>query len=129
MVQGLVLQDSLVNYVLGSCNVSAKMEHAGIALGTTVGLSVPILPRLLHKHLLLRVTRPGQPCFLIRSRTATVQVGYPDAGGLRNFTSMNISLANVLLYNSGKKHHRESSKKHLSSPVYMLSRVCSITGC
>jgi len=53
------------------CNVSAKMEHAGIAHGTTVGLSVPILPRLLHKHLLLRVTRPGQPCFLIRSRTAT----------------------------------------------------------
>ena len=47
------------------------MEHAGIALGTTVGLSVPLLPRLLHKHLLLRVTRPGQPCFLIRSRTAT----------------------------------------------------------
>ena len=53
------------------CNVSAKMEHAGIAHGTTVGLSVPILPRLLHKHLLLRVTRPGQPCFLMRSRTAT----------------------------------------------------------
>jgi len=53
------------------CNVSAKMEHAGIAHSTTVGLSVPILPRLLHKHLLLQVTRLGQPCFLICSHTAT----------------------------------------------------------
>ena len=27
-----------------SCNVSDKMEHAGTAHGTTVGLSVPITP-------------------------------------------------------------------------------------
>ena len=27
---------------MGLCNISAKMEHAGIAHGTTVGLSVPI---------------------------------------------------------------------------------------
>jgi len=27
---------------LAQCNVSQKMEHAGIARGTTVGLSVPI---------------------------------------------------------------------------------------
>jgi len=70
---GVLLVNQLID--IHSCNVSAKMEHAGIAHGTTVGLvSVPILPRLLHKHLLLRVIRPGQPCFLIRSRTATIVV-------------------------------------------------------
>ena len=36
-------EDSRV-VTVANCNVSAKMEHAGIALGTTVGLSVPILP-------------------------------------------------------------------------------------
>jgi len=61
----------------GRINRNGTVGHRRVTRGlpvpitTTVGLSVPILPRLLHKHLLLRVTRLGQPCFLIRSRTAT----------------------------------------------------------
>ena len=75
----IALSCEITIYGRSKHNVSAKMEHAGIAHSTTVGLSVPILPRLLHKHLLLRVTGPGQPCFLICSRTATspLPVGRP----------------------------------------------------
>ena len=46
------------------CNTPHKMEHAGIAHGTTVGLSVPFYQPcyLAHRHPLLRLTRPGRPC-------------------------------------------------------------------
>ena len=46
------------------CNMPHKMEHAGIAHGTTVGLSVPSYQPcyLAHRHPLLWLTRPGRPC-------------------------------------------------------------------
>ena len=39
------------SWVIKQCNMPHKMEHAGIALGTTVGLSVPIY----------------QPCYLLQT--------------------------------------------------------------
>ena len=46
------------------CNTPHKMEHARIAHGTTVGLSVPFYQPcyLAHRHPLLQLTRPGRPC-------------------------------------------------------------------
>ena len=54
---GVVLEECI-------CNTPHKMEHAGIAHGTTVGLSVPFYQPcyLAHRHPLLWLTRLGRPC-------------------------------------------------------------------
>ena len=57
-----------------SCNMPHKMEHAGIAHGTTVGPSVPLSQVTSVKHPLLRYTKPGRPYF-IRDVTLTITRG------------------------------------------------------
>ena len=60
-------------FSLTKCSISWNMEHAGIAHGTTVGLSVPIFLdswTVTEANTSYSVTQGSRPCRLFRSRVA-----------------------------------------------------------